>query len=55
MADERWDAGHRGDYKADHVFDNAGEDDLVSEGGAEDLVSGIDAYFSSLRIMTMMV
>ncbi len=57
MDDECWEAGHRGDYKANHVFNDAVGCGLVSAGTEEKLLKeGIeDAYFSSLKIMTMIV
>ena len=33
VINERWNAGHRGHYKANHVFANTVGGDLISEGG----------------------
>lgn len=56
MVNECWKAGHRGDYEANHVFDDAVGDSLVSVGGRNVFRESVGvAYFSSLKIMKMIV
>ena len=54
MADECWEAGHGGDYEADHVFNDAVEGGVVSDGCNWEFFREW-AYLSSVKIMTMMV
>ena len=50
MVDECWEAGHRGDYEANHVFGEAVEGGPVSADGEEEVWEILVKLRTSARI-----
>ena len=50
MVDEGWEAGHRGDYEANHVFGKTVEGGPISTDGEEEFSETVVKLRTSARI-----